>query len=133
MIHAASNWLDQLPTSDLLEKLDLFYIEQRLGCWAGPARYGPLYDRFLMYPFNSRRPYELMLSLPQDYRREERMPVDLIKLRWPELLEFPFNEPFGWLKFEAQTRRSLTSMRIQIGNAGARRIKSILLRTFKSR
>jgi hypothetical protein len=133
VIQAASNWLDQLPTSDLLEKLDLFYIEQRLGCWAGPAMYGPLYDRFLMYPFNSRRTYELMLSLPQDYRREERMPVDLVNLKWPELLEFPFNEPFGWLKFEARARRSLTSMRIKIGNAGARRIKSILLRTFKSR
>jgi hypothetical protein len=133
VIQEASNWLNQLPTSDLLEKLDLFYIEQRLGCWAGPAMYGPLYDRFLMYPFNSRRIYELMLSLPQDYRREERMPIDLIRLKWPELLEFSFNEPLGWLKLEDRARRSLTKVRTKIGNAGARRIKSILVRTFKSR
>ena len=67
-----------------------------------------LQPRFLMYPLNSRRIYEKMLSLPQDYRREERLPEDLIRLKWPELLEFPFNEPVGLLKLEFQARRTLT-------------------------
>jgi hypothetical protein len=128
----ASDWLDQLPTADLLEKLDLFYIEQRLGCWAGPSMYGSLQARFVAYPFNSRRVYEKMLSLPQHYRREGRLHKDLVQLKWPELLEFPFNEPFGLLRLELQARRRLTNLRTAVGNAGARKIKSTLVHSLRS-
>jgi hypothetical protein len=114
----ASNWLDQLPTTDLLERLDLYGIEQRLGCWAGPSMYGSRKARFVAYPLNSRRVYGKMLSLPQDYRRAKRLPRDLIQLKWPELLEFPFNEPFGLLKLEYQARRILTKVRAAVGNSG---------------
>jgi hypothetical protein len=128
----ASDWLERLPTADLQEKLDLLYIEQRLGCWAGPSMYGPQQARFVAYPFNSRRIFEKMLSLPEDYRRQERLPKDLIRLKWPELLEFPFNEPFGLLKLEHLSRRGLRNARTAVGNAGARKIKSVLARSLGS-
>jgi hypothetical protein len=107
VLQGASDWLNRLPTSDLLEKLDLFYIEQRLGCWASPALYGTVQAQFVTYPFNSRRIYEKMLSLPQDYRGEQRLLINLIHLKWPELLQFPFNAPFGCLKLEDRARRGL--------------------------
>jgi hypothetical protein len=132
VLQEASDWLDQLPTADLLEKLDLYGIEQRLGCWAGPSMYGPQQARFMAYPLNSRRVYEKMLSLPQDYRRERRLHRDLIQLKWPELLEFPFNEPFGLLKLELQAGRRLRNLRAAVGNAGAREIKSTLVHIFGS-
>ena len=114
ILQEASDWLNQLPTADLLEKLDLYGLEQRLGCLYGPSMYGCQRARFVAYPFNSRRVYEKMFSLPQEYRRERRLPRDLIQLKWPELLEFPFNEPFGLLKLEHQLRRSLTKVRTAV-------------------
>jgi len=128
---AASDWLNGLQTFDGFEKLDLFILEQRYGGWAGPAMYGAYQARFVTYPYNSRRIYEKMLSMPQDYRRSERLPLDLIRLKWPELLEIPINKPFGFLKLEYKTRQTLENVRVAIGSR-ARRVKSTLVRTFKS-
>lgn len=132
VLDKASDWIDRLPASNLLEQLDLFAIEQRLGCWAGPSMYGPTRARFVTYPFNSKRVFEKMLNLPCNYRKEYRLPKDLIRLKWPELLEFPFNEPFGLLKLQSRTRRSLTNLRTAAGNLGARKIKSILVHSMGS-
>jgi hypothetical protein len=42
-------------------------------------------------------------------------------LKWPELLEFPFNEPFGWLKLQAQARKALAKVRRAVGNGGTQK------------
>ena len=131
LVKEAANWLSELPTANLFEKLDLFYLEQRLGCWAGPSMYGPVGSRFLAYAFNSRQIYDKMLSLPGDYRREGRLSKDLIRLKWPELLEFPFNEPLGLLKLERKARNCLAVAKRAVGNSGARRIKSVLISTLR--
>ena len=128
VLREASNWLNGLPSLDCLWERDLFFLEQRLGCWAGPTLYGAVQARFVTYPYNSRRLYEKMLSLPPAYRIGGQLPIDLIRLKLPELLEIPFNQPFGWLKFEYRIRRNLNKVRTKIGNAGARRIKSTLTR-----
>jgi len=117
LVREASDWLDTLPTENLLERLDLFYLEQRLGCWAGPSMYGPPGSRFVAYPFNSRQIYELMLSLPVEYRRQQRLPADLIRCRWPELLEFPFNEPVGLLRLQRNARHFLAIARKAVRNS----------------
>lgn len=127
---AASEWIAGTPNSDLVEKLDLFFLEQRLGCWAGPAMYGTIQARFVTYPHNSRSLYEKMLSMPNDYRRQARLPIDMIRLKWPELLDLPFNQPFGLLGLEYKAKRSLQNIRTKLGNAGARKIKSTLVRVF---
>ena len=125
MVREASDWLNGLPAANVVQILDLFYLEQRLGCWAGPSMYGPVGPRFLAYGFNSRQIYEKMLSLPLDYRSEERLPIDLIRLKWPELLEFPFNEPLGLLKLERQARRCLAVAKRMTGKLGAGGIKPV--------
>lgn len=81
VVRAASDWLNDLPATDFLEKLDLFYIEQKLGCWAGPSMYGPVNARFVAYAFNSRQIYEKMLSLPVEYRRDRRLYAVLVHLK----------------------------------------------------
>lgn len=82
-----------LNTYDLL---DLAYIEHRLGCWAGPALYGT--DKYFagqIVPLADRYIIERMMSLPPEYRMEQRMAPDVIRTAWPELLKLPFNRYTG--------------------------------------
>jgi hypothetical protein len=105
---AAEEWLGSLPVSAAPPVLDLLYIEQRLGCWASPKRYGQ--RRPAMPPMSDDQLFEAMLSLPCDYRFEQRLVPDVIERLWPELLAYPFNEELG-------IRRLATSLRKRGGNA----------------
>lgn len=95
----AFQWLEELPTKNSLTILDLLYIEQRLGCWAGPLHYGLVSNGFVLSPFVHRKIFEIMLSLPPDYRRNQLLTRDLISTQWSELLYFPFNEYIGVKKY----------------------------------
>ena len=100
-------WWDSVPVQGTLAKLDFLYVEQRLGCWAGPSLYGSQ-RRFGLSPFNSRKVFEAMLSLPTDLRRNQFLAYALIQERWPELLRLPFNTPVGW-------KRRLWSLGVRAG------------------
>lgn len=99
---AMNDWFLTLP-KDMLSSfdiLDLAYIEHRLGCWAGPSLYGS--DRYFsgqIVPFADRDLIELMMSLPPEYRMAQRMVDDGIRLCWPELLDYPFNEYTGMRRY----------------------------------
>lgn len=91
----AQQWLaplERLPRSTIL---DLAYIEQRLGCWAGPAVYGHRVPYPSLSPFNSRGIYTAILALPAPYREQGRFVQDFIGQLWPELLQLPFNRASG--------------------------------------
>jgi hypothetical protein len=93
LISQVELWRDALPCETGLQLLDLFYIENEHG--SKYSAFNPAYadtSAFTVWPFNNRRILELMLSLPVDYKKEERFSRDIIKLGWPELLEFPFNK-----------------------------------------
>ena len=105
IVNRLKAWWDSIPVNGTLAKLDLLYIEQRLGCWAGPSLYGSQ-KRFGLSPFNSRRIFEAMLSLPTDLRHNDFLPHALIQEKWPELLDLPFNTPVGW-------RRHLWPLRVR--------------------
>lgn len=88
-----STWVAGLPAVDILGLLDFFYLEQRLGCWAGIVSYAYAdMVRFESWPLNSRRLVRLMLSLPRSYRAAARVNDDIIRMRWPELAQFPYNK-----------------------------------------
>jgi len=91
-------WMSGVPASSPWGLLDVFYLEQRLGCWAGVLYY-PYADRFrfVSWPLNSRRLVALMLSLPSEYKAAARLNDDVIRSRWPELAELPYNK--GKLRF----------------------------------
>lgn len=93
VIERATVWLAGLARQNRLTLLDLLYIEQRLGCWAGPQQYG--IDPFVachLSPFTDRVIFETMLSLPVPYRRAGRLARDLCRQQWPDIAELPFNE-----------------------------------------
>ena len=93
MINQFELWRDALPCETGFQLLELFDIENHLG--SKHSAFNPAYAgmaAFELWPFNNRRILELMLSLPVYYKREERFSRDIIKLGWPELLEFPINK-----------------------------------------
>ncbi len=87
--------------------MDLLYIEQRLGCWGGPQSIGAIFS-FVINPFCNRRIFTLMLSLPPQYKRQNKVSDDLIKHLWPELLKFPFNRYMGMRHWIKKVNRRLT-------------------------
>lgn len=90
LIAAMEVWLAGLDGFDSLQILDLAYIEQRMGPWAGPQFCcDPTLVRFA--PLLSRRTAELMLGLPENWKRGEGMADAILQATWPELLRFPFN------------------------------------------
>jgi len=100
-------WLETVPAADALQLLDLFLIEQRLGCWCGILPYAYSVDPgFTMYPMCHREAIERALTLPTAYRRLGALNRDIIAREWPELLEFPFSKPFGLLYFSLVVRRT---------------------------
>jgi hypothetical protein len=69
VIEHAQAWLDKLPVNNGMSVFALHYIENRIGCWAGPVLYSQFgAGAFTAFPFNHRRIIELMLSLPPEYR-----------------------------------------------------------------
>lgn len=113
MLSAAEDWLSSLPAdtvrADAVRVWDLAYLEQRLGCWAGPSIYGSPQPFPSFTPFNNRRIYTAMLGLPDRYRLNAQSCRDFIAEGWPELNRIPFNSPVGLdrLRFMRAQLRSI--------------------------
>jgi hypothetical protein len=98
-LESVKRWLDTVPFREAHRIMDLFMVEQRIGCWAGiwPYAFGDN-PGFTLYPMCHRDVITAMLSLPTEYRRSGLLMRDIINHEWPELLEWPFSEPIGTLK-----------------------------------
>lgn len=105
-LEAARQWLDRIPFTNASPIMDLFMLEQRIGCWAGvwPYAYGDD-PGFTLFPMCHREVITTMLSLPAGYRRSGNLMRDIIQHEWAELLEWPFSEPIGSLKITLPVRR----------------------------
>ncbi len=105
-------WLDTAPVADTLQCLDLFYLEQRMGCWGGVLPYAEAPDPgFVIYPMCHREIIERMLTLPAEYRLYNRrydklapFMEEVIKREWPELLEWPINGPTRDIRYALSAR-----------------------------
>lgn len=95
VVAAVDAWLAPLRGLPLPFVLDLAYLELRVGCWSGPQGYGSDPYADLVVPLAHARIFELMLGLPPEYRREERLAADVCARQWPELLDLPFNAYSG--------------------------------------
>ncbi|MEO1686306.1 MAG: hypothetical protein AAFU61_00200 [Pseudomonadota bacterium] len=93
---AVEAWLPSIAhIRDPFLRLDLAYLELRMGCWAFAQAYvAPGLPE--VSPMISRRCFQAMLSLPPDWRRGNRMILDSVRLAWPELLELPINRYGDW-------------------------------------
>ena len=108
ILNAGEKWLAELPFRDALLTFDLFVLEQRVGCYSSPSRYGYTSAAVMMYPLAHRACIEAMLRLPADYKRREQLHKDIIAQEWPELLSVPLNEDIGWPKVKKQIGRILS-------------------------
>jgi hypothetical protein len=104
LAHARA-WLATLPASNAFQVLDLFYIEQDMGGWAGILPYAECDPGFSIFPLCHRRVVERMLVLPAPYRRSGCLPRDVIAREWPELLEWPVNEAIGATRLELAAKK----------------------------
>lgn len=94
LLDGAMRWLEALPAENPFTILDLLYLEQRLGCWAGPSHIGHIHNVQIV-PLSDRAIFAMMLSLPDEYRFSQCLAPDLIRSLWPALLKFPFNKEIG--------------------------------------
>ncbi len=89
-------WLDEISGLEWNTILDLTYIEQRLGCWAGPLQYGQDgMHKARLFPFNDRSIFRAILNSPVEPRRKQLLAEEVLACEWPELLELPFNKLTG--------------------------------------
>jgi hypothetical protein len=94
-LRRAEEWLAGLPALNAVATIEMLYLEQRGACWAGVVEYGELGASALRLPPLCRADLVRdLIRLPDEYRRQDRVHLDLIASAWPELLEFPFNDAF---------------------------------------
>ncbi len=103
----ARAWLDDVPADNALRVLDLFFVEQDMGGWAGILPYAECDPGFPIFPLCHRRIVEHMLTLPLSYRRSGRLGWDIIEREWPELLEWPINQPIGVTRLVLAARKAI--------------------------
>ena len=111
IVDRADAWLRELSDYDVLTVFDLLQLEQRHGCWGAPQGYGNNWNAFLLYPLSHRRIFDSTLSLPHSYRTKARLRSDIIKLQWPELLEFPINNYMGLRGLIKTTRKTIGKLK----------------------
>jgi hypothetical protein len=126
LLERANAWLRTAPVANTLELLDLFYLEQRLGCWAGVWPYAECDPGFVVFPMCHRAIVEHMRRLPVSFRRSGALMETIIAQEWPELLEWPFNKPVGLHRIVAEIEK----MRRRV-IALVRHSKMVLRRTYK--
>ena len=107
-------WLETVPAINAFQILDLYYIEQRLGCWGGIWPYAQSGDPgFIIFPMCHREVIERMLTLPTPYRRSGALMQEVINREWPELLDWPFSEPIGFMRVPLAVRRARRGLAFQ--------------------
>ncbi len=90
VLQAVARWYPSVTVFDPFLRLDLAYLELRMGCWAFAQAY-VLPEVPAIHPMISRRAFASMLALPVEWRRNGTMIRTAIAREWPELLDLPIN------------------------------------------
>lgn len=103
IVERGSRWFDELPVTHPYSIWDLRVLELHMGGWGGFVPYGHAdMAKFIFMPFADRKAIEALMSLPVAYRKRSGVVEDIIRSRWPELLDIPFNEvdfgAIGWYR-----------------------------------
>jgi Asparagine synthase len=94
-VQAANNWLSDLQDYDAQQVMDLLYIEQRLGCWAGPSIIWPGVALSRIAPMSQRYIFEHMLDVPYDLRRQSAIHAAIVELKRPDISRFLYKKKQG--------------------------------------
>lgn len=103
------DWVDvQLDASVAAADVpDMFYLQRRMGTWAGPSHGCVEYVRDTTSPLWSRRLLPDELGLPAPERARQLFHLRVLELLAPELVDVPFEDGRAW-----PARRSAATMRI---------------------
>jgi hypothetical protein len=114
------HWIEHAGTTDALQLLDMFYLENRIGSWAGVFPYaeyrGP---GFTIFPMCHREVVSKMIEVPQHVRQDGSLLVEVTRQTWPELLAWPYNTPTRHVRIRELPRR----VRNRLSAAGASRLR----------
>jgi hypothetical protein len=87
---ATADWLWGVQGFNGLTQLDLAYMELRMSAWSAAQTYAQSFVNHL-HPLIAREIYALMLNLPPEAKRGNRLIKSAIAQSWPELGEIPIN------------------------------------------
>jgi hypothetical protein len=70
-----------------------------------------------------------MLTLPAQYRRSGRLGRDVIAREWPELLDWPINEPIGVARLLLAAKRAIHRGKVALRDpqAALARLRRVML------
>lgn len=94
LIDKTKAWMSGLPTEYAFALPDIAYVEQRMGAWGGPQRYGNPYRPISLSPFNTRYYIDYAAFGMHPGRAYNSLPLEIICACRPELSGLPFNR-FG--------------------------------------
>lgn len=111
VLEQLEHWIEHAGTTDALQLLDMFYLENRVGSWAGVFPYAEYYaPGFTIFPMCHRDVVSNMMQVPQHVRRDGSLTGEVIRREWPELLAWPFNAPTRQVRirrFPSRVKRHL--------------------------
>jgi hypothetical protein len=87
---------------------DMFYLQRRMGTWAGPSHGCVEYVRDTTSPLWSRRLLPDELGLPAAERGRQLFHLRVLQGLAPELVDLPFEDGRGW-----PTARSAAALRVE--------------------
>ncbi|HUB76643.1 MAG TPA: hypothetical protein VL977_06280 [Solirubrobacteraceae bacterium] len=90
-----------------LEIPDLFYLLERMACWAAPSHSAVELIRDTTSPLWSRAMLPHLLGLPARDRALDAFHLQLLRELAPELIDEPFADRTGWQSRESPVRRRL--------------------------
>jgi hypothetical protein len=125
-VRETDKWLFNLSGYNRINILELFYLEQKKGCWASPMFYANTFSRFANSPFNHRRIFQAIMKLPYEYRLSQQLHKDICLNLWPELLEFPFNEFTGFKNYVHKTKNYITKTKRSSVNFSKKVVKRLV-------
>ncbi len=116
-ISAMEQWLADFPAEPATTVLDYLFIEQRVGCWAGPHQYGTAPFAAIFCPFNHRDLFDLAHSLKRVHLRKNDLCRGIVPLVWPALNNLPINNypgPLGWASQSESALKALAKKGLRV-------------------
>lgn len=112
-VSALETWKENFPGESGLQMLDLQYCEDRHCSWyASQFCCDPTVVR--QAPLLTTRGVELMLSLPPEWKRSDRLGHEIIKRCWPELSSLPYNSLGRVRDFYYKMRRGFSNPQVAV-------------------
>ena len=99
-------WVAHAGTTDALRLLDMLFVENRLGAWAGIFPYAEYYGPgFTIFPMSHRDVVTAMMQVSDQVRLDETLLDEVTEELWPELSAWPYNTPTRQLRIRQFPRR----------------------------